>query len=380
MKKLFYRWGFLDLGNSSRIKDTYFYINADEVAQKNLKMISSLSVFFAIVCIAVIIMSLTFFGSRVLAIVYSIVFVIEAVCFLLTKHLQKAKKNIAPANILSSLYLMHLLIIGAVVGTVYSPNETAVIYVVVLAISQLLFILPPLLTTFISATTTLITLIMSCNIKPEIYYNSDIINCLGVFILSVLLGWHITKIRVEESSARNKAMELNQELMSMSYTDQLTTLQNHRSFQDIYYNLFNELKSTGDAVGIIMMDIDKFKLYNDNYGHIEGDICLNGIGICFETMKSENVIPFRFGGEEFVVLVKSTECRRIAEIAEQFREAVEELSIPHKYSPAADVVTVSVGYHIGYPRRVSMPTELVDCADQALYLSKKSGGNTVTGI
>ena len=88
------------------------------------------------------------------------------------------------------------------------------------------------------------------------------INCVGVLILSMLLGWRVNKIRAEEAFARLRSLELNRELERISVTDQLTGLPNHWSFQNDYYKMFEEARSAGKRIGVIMMDVDKFKSYN----------------------------------------------------------------------------------------------------------------------
>lgn len=368
----------MDLNHKCDFKKTYFYESAEEVADKNLSMVKNLSLSIMIIGLAVIAMALTFFNSPLLAMIYVLIISIEMAAFAGACIIKKHKNNIAASNILSAVYLMHMLIIGAIIGTVFSRNESALVYVVVLVISQMLFILPPVLTTCIALFSMIFTFIVSYHVKAIIFFKSDIINCVGVFLLSILIGWRIIKIRIEEAEARKKAIGLSMELKKLSLIDQLTNLQNHRSFQDTYYKMFKAAKSSQEHIGIIMIDIDKFKLYNDGYGHISGDNCLSSIGKCFGELQTEDIIPFRFGGEEFVVIVKDKECDRIYKIAEQFRSAVESMEVVHEFSKVSNVVTISVGYYVGLPSEISMPTQLMDYADQALYASKRAGGNTTS--
>lgn len=378
MRKLFYWWAFMDLNHKCKVKNTYFYEHADEVAEKNLSMIKNLSIFISIIGIVVIAMALTFFEAPLLALIYIMIIGLELISFVLAHIFEKIEKRVLASNLLSSVYLLHMLTISSILGTVYSREESALVYVVVLIISQMVFILPPILTTFIAGISMIYTFALSYHVKSLTYFKSDIINCVGVFILSVLLGWLIVKIRIEEAEARNKAIILSKELKKLSLVDQLTNMQNHRSFQNTYYTLFENLKSTDNPIGIIMMDIDKFKLYNDGYGHLEGDRCLSQLGSCFGNFQNEDVIPYRFGGEEFIVIIKGDACKRISDIAEQFRAAVEQLAIPHAFSTVSNIVTISVGYYVGKPANISKPTQLIDYADQALYVSKKAGGNIIS--
>ncbi len=379
MRKLFYKWAFADIENSSSIKDTYFYKYPKESAKKNLTMIKYLSVFIMVISIVVIAMALTFFEQPLLAKIYVGIFAVEATFFGLAFYLVKKEKNVFASNCIASLYLLHLLIITGILATIYSPDESATVYVAVLSISQILFLLPPIQTTAIAGMTLFFVFALSSQVKNDYFFKSDILNCFAVYILSIMLGWYITKIRIEESIARRKAQELSEQLASLSVTDQLTSLHNHRDFQETYYSLFDSLKESGDRIGVIMMDIDKFKNYNDNYGHIEGDKCLQKVGKCFAGFNELKIKPFRFGGEEFVVLLTGDECDRINIIAEELRSAIENLNIPNMYSSVSNVVTISCGYFAEYPSKTSTPMEIVDGADKAMYASKKAGGNKVTG-
>ena len=127
-----------------------------------------------------------------------------------------------------------------------------------------------------------------------------------------------------------------------------------------------------------MLDIDKFKLFNDYYGHLEGDRCLSQIGHTIGGFANEEISTYRFGGEEFVLLLRGTSASRTIALAEQVRKKVYELQITHEYSPAAPVVTVSVGVHVGSPPKHEKPMNFFDHADQAMYDSKRLGGNKVT--
>lgn len=378
MNKLFYKWAFIDMENTCDPKKTYFCTHSEEVAETNLSMIKSMSLFISIIGLVVIGMALTFFEAPLLALIYVIIIGMQLIAIGCVYLTEKMKRRVVASNILSSIYLLHMLAISGVLSTVYSKKESALVYVVVLIISQVLFILPPIVTTFIGGVSLINTFVLSYLVKSSVYFKSDIINCVCVFILSVLLGWRFTKIRIEEAQAKNEAINLSKELKKLSLVDQLTNLENHRSFQNTYYQLFEKLKLSNEQLGIIMMDIDKFKAYNDGYGHLDGDICLNKIGTCFGKQKSEDVVPYRFGGEEFIIIVKGKSCEHLDEIAEKFRTSVEELSIPHEYSAVSNVVTISAGYYLGCPAQISKPTQLVDYADQALYKSKRAGGNTVT--
>lgn len=380
MRKWFLRWAFLDIEGADDRGQTYFVRCAGEIGVKNLRTIRSLSAFFVVVSAFVILSCMTFFPWRRLLALYTGALALEGALFLLSSALLKTQRGARGYNAFAAAYLAHFLAFGAYVGTVLSVNESAPVFLVVLVISQMLFILPPALTTSLAALATAATLIVSCHVKSPRFFLADVINCVGVFILSILLGWMVNKIRAEEAFARLRVLRLNDDLKQRSVTDQLTGLPNHRSFQDTYYTLFEASQKTGAPIGVIMMDIDKFKLYNDHYGHLMGDDCLARIGAALRRLQREDVILHRFGGEEFIVLLKASACGRAGAIAEQLRGAVEGLAIPHALGVDRGVVTISVGWHVGAPDPDEPPTHFIDQADRAMYRSKADGGNRVSHL
>ncbi|MGI6199679.1 MAG: GGDEF domain-containing protein [Christensenellales bacterium] len=378
MRKWFLRWAFLDIEGTDDRRQTYFGRCAREIGIKNLRTIRSLSACFVVVSASVILSCLTFFPWRRLLALYTGALALEGTLFLLSSALLRTGRGARGYNAFAAAYLLHVLAFGAYVGTIMSVDESAPVFLVVLVVSQMLFILPPVLTTSLAALATAATLIISFHIKSSRFFLADAINCVGVFILSILLGWMVNKTRAEEAFARERVLQLNDELQQRSVTDQLTGLPNHRSFQDTYYALYEACEKTGAAIGVIMMDIDKFKLYNDHYGHLMGDDCLAKVGAALRRLQRENVTVYRFGGEEFLALLKASACGRAGEIAEQMRRAVEQLAIPHALGVSGGVVTLSVGWHVGAPSDQEPPTHFLDQADRAMYQSKADGGNRVS--
>lgn len=123
---------------------------------------------------------------------------------------------------------------------------------------------------------------------------------------------------------------------------------------------------------------EKFKSYNDNYGHIEGDKCLAIVASAFAGYTREGMKAYRYGGEKFIVLLNDSLCDCVAEIADELRRAVEELAIPHMFSEVGKIVTVSVGAYAGIPGDGDKAMRFVDCADKAMYCSKQKGRNQMT--
>ncbi len=180
---------------------------------------------------------------------------------------------------------------------------------------------------------------------------------------------------VERTKALNSA---NRRLQQLARTDYLTGLPNRRSFDEALEEATEQRKS----VGLILIDVDYFKHYNDHYGHQAGDDCLQQVSQVLRavTQAMPDVFVSRYGGEEFAVL--ATEHYHLGSLAEALREAVSNLGIRHRRSSVAKVITISLG--VLEPQRASVELTakkaaeaLLMRADKALYLAKASGRNQV---
>jgi len=132
-------------------------------------------------------------------------------------------------------------------------------------------------------------------------------------------------------------------------------------------------------LSLLMIDVDHFKLFNDTYGHPEGDACLSRLGETLAGLAAENLgFAARYGGEEFCLLLPNTSASRALEIGEKVRAAVRDLAMPHATS-SHRAVTVSVGVASATPVDTLRPSDLIEAADASLYVAKRSGRNSVAG-
>ena len=160
--------------------------------------------------------------------------------------------------------------------------------------------------------------------------------------------------------------------------DQLTQIANRRRFDETMTLEINKAKRTGTILSVLLLDIDHFKFYNDTYGHLEGDSCLKKVAAALSTsLKRPKDLAARWGGEEFACLLPNTNAKGAQNVAEVLREAIQNLSIPHKSSPVNEVVTVSVGVVASNPMDDNSFDNLLKRADEALYQAKESGRNRI---
>lgn len=184
----------------------------------------------------------------------------------------------------------------------------------------------------------------------------------------------------EKKSNERRLLEVNDQLLTLSRTDGLTGIYNKRYFNEILAIEWEKSVERSLPISAIMIDIDHFKLYNDYYGHQEGDYCLQKIAnVIKHTMKDASPGSYfaRYGGEEIVLLLPQETRENVLYIAELVRCAVEKLSLPHLYSVTADVVTVSLGVATLTGNEFESAQQLLLAADQALYQAKRNHRNTV---
>ena len=171
--------------------------------------------------------------------------------------------------------------------------------------------------------------------------------------------------------------EANRRLEKLSITDALTGLPNRRRFNEVLEAEWFRAKRAGEAVGLALIDVDHFKLYNDHYGHQAGDDCLKQAAIAMRgALRSGPDLVARYGGEEFVLVLPGTHLVGTAIVAERLRAAVARLKLPHAKS-SHGIVTVSIGIASFVPAADTVPEKLIELADAALYLAKRDGRNRV---
>jgi diguanylate cyclase (GGDEF)-like protein len=169
----------------------------------------------------------------------------------------------------------------------------------------------------------------------------------------------------------------NDRLTVIASIDMLSGLANRRGFQSRLEYEWMKAEQYGSQLALLMIDVDHFKLYNDTYGHPEGDACLTRLGETLSGIAAENLgFAGRYGGEEFCLLLPNTEAGRAREVGETVRAAVQELNLPHRTS-LHECVTVSVGVAATGPNHSQRPGDLIEAADAALYAAKHRGRNTV---
>lgn len=170
--------------------------------------------------------------------------------------------------------------------------------------------------------------------------------------------------------------ESNTQLQRLSSLDGLTGIANRRRFDEFLLAEWERAKREKHPLSLILIDIDFFKPFNDNYGHQGGDDTLQQVASTLDkTLQRSGDLLARYGGEEFVVVLPNTDLEGAKVIAESLRASIDDLHIKHEFSTVTDHVTISMGIFTRDATDETTPEGMIEKADGALYVAKESGRN-----
>lgn len=176
-----------------------------------------------------------------------------------------------------------------------------------------------------------------------------------------------------------KSMHIEDKLLQLSTTDELTGISNRRFFNDNLQRAWKNASRSLKPIAVLIIDIDYFKHYNDRYGHQKGDECLFKVAkiIQSEVHRSGDIVA-RYGGEEFAVAIPNADESGAKVVAERLLKKLQLEAIPHETSETEQYVSISIGYASMVPTRDNASESLIKAADDALYESKRTGRNKAT--
>jgi len=187
----------------------------------------------------------------------------------------------------------------------------------------------------------------------------------------------LTDMAIKLAERERDLRSANRHLEALASIDSLSGLANRRSFDARLETEWQRAANLERPIALAMVDVDHFKLFNDNYGHLEGDRCLRAIAETLTAAASHRAdFAARYGGEEFVLLLPDTSLTAALNIAERLRAAVEALAIDHDHAPCGHV-TISIGVASLTPTGSEGEQALIEAADAGLYAAKRNGRNRV---
>jgi len=181
-------------------------------------------------------------------------------------------------------------------------------------------------------------------------------------------------IAIQQRRLYEQLQAANAELRRIALLDGLTQIANRRHFDTTLQDEWQRLGRERGPLSLLLCDVDFFKLYNDTYGHLQGDDCLRQVAQSIaRTIKRPADLVARYGGEEFAVLLPNTDLAGAQQVAHAIEQAVAALTLAHQGSPISPHITLSVGLATLAPALPHTPTTLIERADQALYQAKRQG-------
>ncbi|MBS0345306.1 MAG: sensor domain-containing diguanylate cyclase [Proteobacteria bacterium] len=181
----------------------------------------------------------------------------------------------------------------------------------------------------------------------------------------------------ERKQMEERVIQLNHKLEALSKQDELTGVANRRLFEQTMAAEWARARRSGQPLSLMMFDVDYFKNYNDHYGHVRGDDCLQRIARAISAMPVRSSDLFaRYGGEEFTLVLPETPADAALQIAEKCRQLVVDLQLPHAMSPTG-IVSISVGLCTMVPDITGDHVAMIERADEKLYRAKRNGRNCV---
>ncbi len=207
-------------------------------------------------------------------------------------------------------------------------------------------------------------------INPRLYHDPDTGQPAG--FVNVARDISLRKAEEEEQQRTFEIIE------QMAISDALTGIANRRHFDLVLEREWLRAAREQSDLALLLIDVDRFKPYNDVYGHLTGDECLRQVVAAIKPLICRPAdLLARYGGEEFVVVLPNTDAKGAGQMAEWIREAVEKCRLPHPGNPPHAVITLSVGCAAMTPQSGVAHVDLLEAADRALYRAKSSGRNRV---
>ncbi|MGB7209139.1 MAG: diguanylate cyclase [Pyrinomonadaceae bacterium] len=213
-----------------------------------------------------------------------------------------------------------------------------------------------------------------------------LLSILGAAIV-LLVIWKLSVYQLEERERRltklvaERTAELagaNKVLQNLANSDGLTKIGNRRRFESFLSDEWHRAVRFKTEISLVLIDIDRFKLYNDAYGHQAGDDCLQKVAEAFaETIKRPTDLVARFGGEEFAIILGGTDAVGALTIAEKVVANVRSLGIRHSHSDTSELLTVSIGVATMFAKLDMSEADLIKAADKSLYQAKENGRDRI---
>jgi diguanylate cyclase (GGDEF)-like protein len=278
--------------------------------------------------------------------------------------------------IFAGAYYLNIMLFGIYLGVWSSPDNYAVTIMIFFVCALYLFVFSPVVHLCMTLFAMAAFIAADVLVKSPQYYIPDICNVVLAGLISSIVSWHISMLRLVAMLNADKLEDERNKYMEESTIDELTNLRNRRDLLHTFQRYLLNFRSSDDWLCIAIADIDFFKNYNDHYGHPKGDDCLRAIGGAFNRLKDTmGVYCARVGGEEFAMIWFENDASHVDAVVNRFNKLIRALKIPHEKSSVGEYITMSTGVYVERCGASHDPQELYNLADKALYAAKESGRN-----
>jgi two-component system cell cycle response regulator len=195
--------------------------------------------------------------------------------------------------------------------------------------------------------------------------------------MKLIAAERVTALHRQLAAHKAELVRLNQDLFAQARRDPLTGLGNRLQLGEDLDTLRARVDRYGHSYSIVLCDIDFFKQYNDTYGHLAGDEALRRVAKLLAQLERAGDAVYRYGGEEFILILPEQSLATATLVMERLRQAVEELAMPHRTHRSSEVVTISAGLAMLLPGEAKSIDTVLQEADAALYRAKEGGRNRV---
>lgn len=347
-----------------RRNNLYFTQLKDEIAQDNLLTLRSSSIGFEIFLAIYGVWAFFAFKNLALNIFYLLYLIPNTFLMMISlKGKQSGQLTSRQVQCCCILYIAEVMSFIIGISIFPFPDRPAIFYslgyTIMILLFQFTFLQMTALLTLISAF--FITLVIL--FKDPISMSYDLVSGITTWLLNIFILYAVSKLRIRNG-------EIRLELKHQSHTDYLSGLLNRREMDNVFNRLYKRCAMRQESLAVIMLDIDKFKQFNDNFGHSAGDNCIKHIGITLKDFVDETgFFAARYGGEEFALMLPS------CDIIEAEYHANTLLKTLRFDDPDGNEVTVSIGVASEVPYIDSSLDDLFNRADKALYRAKTAGRN-----
>ena len=354
------------------IKASYIHKNADNLAKdslENLRMVSLVSLAISGIFTVV---TFSFYPENIL--VYSSLLYIYLMLITfayLTNQMLKTGK-IKPKKVYRmTLEFLGMMSLGLIFISIYVINDfLAIFFILFLVLYPTLFLLKEVHMVVFLVSSGIVFLIASYfnPSRPLSVFYIDLYLISTGLLIGVPINWMVLKLR-------RKELYMKELFVAYSHLDELTKLPNRRAFNLHIEKVFNHNKSNEIPLGVALIDIDDFKLYNDHYGHLEGDVILEKLGNIIQNQVKSDTFFARFGGEEFIGVFTNQSIESILEVLYNIKKDLDKLNIINA------ITTQKLSVSIGICNETNLTNtnymKVIDNADIALYKSKIYGKDKI---